>query len=54
MEKLRISYVTLQGKDPWKSVPGSSGIRPTCPFPFVDFALRPSTVTNHSSDLPVG
>ena len=38
------------GENSWKFAPGFPWILPREPFPFLEFALEPFTITNHSSE----
>lgn len=43
-----LSYLTMQGEDSWKPVPGFLQTSPHVPFSFPGFALGPFTVINQS------
>ena len=50
LEKLSMSYVTPLGENFCKFVPGFPWTLPHEPFPFLDFALDPFTIINHSHE----
>lgn len=50
LEELSMSYVTVLGENSRTFVPGFPWILPSETFPFLDFALDPFTIINHSSE----